>query len=109
MGFSQGGCLAAEFAVRHTSRYGGLVVFSGGLIGPPGTSWNSTGSFDGTPVFLGCSDQDNHVPATRVVESADVFARLTASVTTRLYPGMGHLLNDDEIAAAQAILDAAAA
>jgi predicted esterase len=105
MGFSQGACLSAEFAVRNAMRYGGIVVFSGGLIGPPGTAWNFPGTFDGTPVFLGCSDQDSHIPRVRVEESADVFTRMGAHVTTRLYPAMGHLVNEDEITYARAILD----
>jgi predicted esterase len=109
LGFSQGACLSAEFAVRHPARYGGLVVFSGGLIGPPGTQWESDGSFDGTPVFLGCSDPDPHIPAWRIEESAAVFTRMGAAVTSRLYPNMGHLVSGDEIVHAQAILDAAAA
>jgi predicted esterase len=108
LGFSQGACLASEFAVRHASRFGGVIAFSGGLIGPPGTTWNRNGSFDGTPVFLGCSDVDAHVPKTRVDESAAVFSRMHASVTERIYPGMGHTINDDEIAHAQAILDGVA-
>jgi predicted esterase len=106
LGFSQGACLTAEFAVRHASRLGGVVVFSGGVVGPPGTRWDQEGRFDGTPVFLGCSDRDSHVPASRVVESAEIFARMGAAVTTRIYPGLGHLVNDDEIAFAQALLDA---
>ena len=107
-GFSQGACLASEFAVRHADRFGGVIVFSGGLIGPPGTHWNSyQGSFAGTPVFLGCSDTDSHIPRGRVEESAAVFTRMGAKVTMKLYPNMGHLVSDDEIAAAQEILDAA--
>ena len=106
LGFSQGACLTAEFAVRHASRLGGVVVLSGGVVGPPGTRWDHEGRFDGTPVFLGCSDRDSHVPESRVVESAEIFARMGAAVTTRIYPGLGHLVNDDEIAFAQALLDA---
>lgn len=105
-GFSQGACLASEFAVRNADRYGGVLVFSGGLIGPPGTRWEYDGDFAGTPVFFGCSDVDGHVPKSRVLESADVFARMGASVEKRLYPGMGHLINEDEIAFAQTIVDA---
>ena len=105
LGFSQGACLAAEFAVRHAGRYGGVVAFSGGVIGPPGTQWDLPGSFEGTPVFLGCSDTDAHVPVTRVQETAEVFARMGADVVTRLYPGMGHVVNDDEISEARRILD----
>jgi predicted esterase len=106
MGFSQGACLSTEFAVRHAARWGGVVALSGGLIGPPGTTWPYPGAFDGTPVFLGCSDVDAHIPKARVEESADVFTRMGADVTMRLYPGMGHTVNADEIAQAQAVLDA---
>jgi predicted esterase len=104
LGFSQGACLAAEFAVRHASRFGGVLVFSGGVIGPPGTRWDEAGRFDGTPVFFGCSDHDSHVPELRVSESAELFRRMGANVTKRIYPGMGHLVNDDEIAFAQELL-----
>jgi phospholipase/carboxylesterase len=97
LGFSQGACLTAEFAASHADRYGGVVLYSGGLIGPPGTTWNYSGSFGGTPVFLGCSDVDAHVPKTRVDESATVFQRMGATVTERIYPGMGHLVNDEEL------------
>jgi phospholipase/carboxylesterase len=97
LGFSQGACLSAEFAASHADRYGGVVLYSGGLIGPPGTTWNYSGSFGGTPVFLGCSDVDAHVPKPRVDESAAVFQRMGATVTERIYPGMGHLVNDEEL------------
>lgn len=105
LGFSQGACLATEFAIRNASRFGGCVIFSGGAIGPPGTAWSASGTFDGTPFFFGCSDVDAHVPESRVRESADLVARMGARVTTRIYPGMGHLVSDDEIANAQTILD----
>lgn len=105
LGFSQGACLAAEFAVRHAGRYGCLLVFSGGLIGPHGTAWEHDGAFDGMPVFLGCSDVDAHIPKPRVDESAFVFERMGADVTKRIYPGLGHLVNDDEIAFAQIVMD----
>ena len=78
---------------------------AGGAIGPAGTTWDYGGRFDNTPVFLGCSDQDAHVPESRVRETADVFARMGAEVTLRIYPGMGHLVNDDEITYAQSLLD----
>ena len=105
LGFSQGACLIAEFAIRHPSRFGALGILSGGAIGPPGTTWPDRGTFDSTPAFLGCSDQDAHVPESRVRETADVFSRMGADVTLRIYPGMGHLVNDDEIAFAQRLLD----
>jgi predicted esterase len=98
LGFSQGTCLALEYAARHAQRYGGVAGLSGGLIGPEGTPRNYSGSLDGTPVFLGCSDVDSHIPAARVRETAEVLSRLGGRVTMRLYPGMGHLINDDEIA-----------
>jgi predicted esterase len=104
LGFSQGACLTLEFAARHARRYRAIVGFSGGVIGPPGTPRNYAGSFRGTPVFLGCSDIDPHVPLERVHETAEVFRRLGASVDERLYPRMGHLVNDDELEAARVLL-----
>jgi predicted esterase len=106
LGFSQGACLAAEYAVRHPRHYGGVIVFSGGLIGPPGTPWQSTMSLAGTRAFFGCSDIDAHVPKTRVDESAEVYARMGAVVNKQIYPGMGHLVTEDEIVEARALLDA---
>ncbi len=97
LGFSQGACLALEFAARHAQRYGGIAALSGGLIGPDGTPRDYPGSFGGTPVFLGCSDRDPHIPKGRVQQSAEVLRRLGADVTMRLYPNMGHMVNQDEI------------
>jgi predicted esterase len=97
MGFSQGACLTQEFAARNTRRYAAVVGLSGGLIGPPGTPRNYDGTFDGTPVFLGCSDVDPHIPVDRVHESAEVFRRMGADVDERIYPRMGHTVNQDEI------------
>jgi glyoxalase family protein len=105
LGFSQGACLTAQYAVSHAGRYGGVIVYSGGLIGPPGTTWDFTDSFAGTPVFLGCSDLDSHIPKARVDETAAIFERMRAQVTKRLYAGMGHLINDDEIAFARTMMD----
>lgn len=106
LGFSQGACLTSEFSVRHPRRYGGVMALSGGLIGPPGTTWDDvTASLDGTPVFLGCSDVDAHVPAERVLASGSVFRRLGANVTLKLYPGMGHTVNGDEIETVQRVMD----
>ena len=109
LGFSQGACLTIEFAARHARRYGGVACLSGGLIGPVGTPRDYAGSLAGTPVFLGCGDVDPHVPAARVRESAEVLRRLGGDVTMRLYPGMGHLVNDDEIAEVQRMIAAALA
>lgn len=97
LGFSQGACLALEFAVRNPRRYGALVGLSGGLIGPPGTVWPQAGSLDDTPVFLGCSDVDPHIPAWRVEESADVLREMGGDVNAVLYPGMDHTVRDEEV------------
>ncbi len=104
LGFSQGACLALEWAVRNARRFGGVVGLSGGLIGPAGTPRSYAGSLAGTPVFLGCSDIDDHIPAERVRESAAVFEQLGAITTARLYPGMGHTINSDEIGFIQDLL-----
>lgn len=106
-GFSQGACLASEYVARNARRYGGLIAFSGGLIGPAGTPRDYAGSLDGTPVFLGCSDVDPHIPLGRVEETAAVLARLGARVDKRIYPRLGHTINQDEIDAAAALLAAA--
>ena len=104
MGFSQGACLAQEFAARHAARYAAIVGLSGGLIGPPGTPHQYAGGFDGTPVFLGCSDVDPHIPVERVRESAEVFTAMGARVDARIYSDMGHTVNRDEIDAVSAML-----
>jgi predicted esterase len=106
MGFSQGACLAQEYAARHPRRYGAVVGLSGGLMGPPGTPRDYQGTFDGTPVFLGCSDVDSHIPVGRVEESAEVFRRMGADVDARIYPGMGHTVNRDELDAVARLLGA---
>jgi phospholipase/carboxylesterase len=97
LGFSQGGCLALEYAARNACRYGGVVGLSAGLVGPPATPRNYPGSLSGTPVFIGCSDSDAHIPLARVHESTEVLRRLGGDVTERIYPGMGHTINDDEV------------
>lgn len=106
LGFSQGACLALEYAARHARRYGGLVGLSGGLIGPDGAPRDYAGSLDGTPIFLGCSDVDFHIPKERVIESADVLRRLGGAVDARLYPGMGHTINEDELEAVRQMMAA---
>jgi phospholipase/carboxylesterase len=97
VGFSQGACLALEFAARNARRYGGVVGLSGGLIGPEGTPRTYAGSLAGTPVFLGCSDVDFHIPLARVHESTEVLTKLGGDVTEIIYPGMGHTVVQDEI------------
>jgi phospholipase/carboxylesterase len=104
LGFSQGACLALEFTARNPRRYAGVIGFSGGLIGPPGTLFNYSGSLAGTPLFLGCSDVDSHIPIERVEETAEVLGGLDAIVDLRIYPGMGHTVNEDELSAAREML-----
>jgi phospholipase/carboxylesterase len=96
LGFSQGGCLASEFVARNPRQYGGLVVLSGSLLGEE-TREEYEGSINGTPVFLGCSSDDPYVAAEQVNDSAELFERLGGDVTSKLYDGLGHAINDDEI------------
>jgi predicted esterase len=97
LGFSQGACLALEFAARNPKRYGGIIGLSGGLIGPEVSSNNYKGTLEKTPVFLGCSDVDPHIPKNRVEETAEIMNSLNGKVDLRLYPQMGHTINFDEI------------
>jgi predicted esterase len=105
LGFSQGACLALEFVARNARRYGGVAGLSGGVIGPDGTPRDYAGSLDRTPVFLGCSDIDAHIPKERVELTADVMRALDGDVTMKLYPGMGHTVNEDEIERVRGIMD----
>jgi len=104
MGFSQGACLSMEFAARNATRYGAVVGLSGGLIGPDGTPRDYAGSLAGTPVFLGCSDRDPHIPVERVNESATMLTALGGEIDARIYGGMGHIIIDDEINAVRALV-----
>ena len=106
LGFSQGGCLALEWAARNAQRLGGVVGLSGGLIGPDGTPRDYSRKFDGTPAFLGCSDVDPYIKKYRVEEAAEVYRRMGAAVTLRLYPGMAHLVSGEEIDEIRQIVDA---
>ena len=106
-GFSQGACLGLEFAARTPARYGAVLAFSGGLIGPPGeprAAAPAGASLDGTPVFLGCGDRDGHIPVDVVEASGAALTALGARVDLRIYPGMGHTINDDELGAARTLL-----
>jgi predicted esterase len=103
-GFSQGACLAAEFVARNARRYGGLLIFSGGLIGPPGTPRDYPGSLAGTPAFIGCSDSDPHIPLERVRETTATLERLGARVSETIYPNLGHTITQDQVDRAMEIL-----
>ncbi len=97
LGFSQGACLAIEYTARHARRWGGVAVLTGGLIGPPGMPREYAGSFEGTPVVVGSGDPDPHVPRSRLEETAAVLTRMGATVDLRIYPGMGHTVNEEEV------------
>jgi len=107
LGFSQGACLALEFAARNASAYGGIIAFTGGLIGATLNASNYSGNFRGTPVFIGSSNPDPHVPVERVRASEKIFQDLGAAVSVKIYNGMGHTTNQDEIDQANRILGAA--
>jgi len=104
LGFSQGACLLLEFTARNARRYGGVVGLSGGLIGPSGTPRDYPGSLEHTPIFLGCSDVDFHIPKARVELSAEVLHQLGGDVTLRLYPNLGHTVNRDEVRSVREIV-----
>lgn len=104
LGFSQGACLTLEFAARHARRFGGVYAFSGGLIGDVINRSNYQDAFAQTPVFIGCSDVDPHIPLERVEESAAVLRELGAFVTKRIYPNMPHTIIQDEIELVNALL-----
>ena len=105
LGFSQGACLTLEWAARNARRYGALIGLSGGLIGPDGTARDYPGSFDQTPVFLGCSDIDPYIPMHRVVETGEVFKTMGADVTVRFYPGMAHTVSVEELAQLRELME----
>lgn len=105
LGFSQGACLALEFAARNPRRYGAIIALSGGLIGERIAAADYSGSLDGTPVFLGCSDVDPFIPLQRVQDTAAIMGGLGAAVTLRIYPNAAHTIVNDEIDHIRAILD----
>lgn len=104
LGFSQGACLTLEFVTRNAARYGGVVAFTGGLIGDRIYPENYKGDFEGTPVFIGTSNPDPHVPVERVYATANILRDKNANVTEKVYPGMGHTINQDEIEQANGLL-----
>ena len=97
LGFSQGACLTLEFVTRHARKWGGVAAFTGGLIGDKLYPQNYRGDFHGTPVFIGTSNPDPHIPVKRVHETTKVLREMNASVTERIYPNMGHTICEDEI------------
>ncbi|MCB8953580.1 MAG: dienelactone hydrolase family protein [Ardenticatenales bacterium] len=106
LGFSQGACLALEYVARHARSYGGAIAYSGGLIGPDDAPRDYAGNLQQTPIFIGCSDVDDHIPEPRVHESGDILRRLGAITTIRIYPQMGHTINQDEIDFAKSMMSA---
>ncbi len=108
LGFSQGACLCLEYVVRHPRPFGGVVGLSGGIIGPEGTLRDvpTDHPLAGTPIFLGCSDVDSHIPLTRVQESTALLRQMGATVTERIYPNMGHTVNRDELEAVRQMMSA---
>ncbi|GAA0654899.1 alpha/beta hydrolase [Salarchaeum japonicum] len=104
-GFSQGACLSSEYVARNPTRYGGLAVLSGGLIGDAVSEDDYPGSLDGTPAFLGCSDRDPHIDAERVRETDRILTAMDAEVDTRLYEGMGHTVIPDELDAVRSLVE----
>jgi len=104
LGFSQGACLASEYAARNPRRYGGVVALSGGLIGPEVVEERYVGDLEGTPAFFGCSDVDPHIPLDRVTASAALYGERGAAVEQRTYRGFGHTVNQDEVDWVQALL-----
>lgn len=105
LGFSQGGCLALEYAARNPGLYAGLIGLSGALIENGDKPREYSGSLAGTPVFLGCSDFDPHIPEGRLEQSTELLRNLGGNVTLRIYPGMGHTINSDEIASIKSMID----
>lgn len=105
LGFSQGACLTLEYTARHARRYGGIVGLTGGVIGPQSTPRDYPGSLEGTPIFVGSSDPDPHIPIARVKETVIVLEGMGAQVEARLYPGMAHMINQDETAYVRGMME----
>lgn len=104
LGFSQGACLTLEYVSRHAKRYGGVVAFTGGLIGDKIYSTNYNGTFDGTPIFIGTSDPDPHVPVERVYATSNILRDRKADLTEKIYANMGHTISQDEITMANELV-----
>lgn len=104
LGFSQGACLTLEYITRNASKYGGVVAFTGGLIGDKIYAENYSGDFAGTPVFIGTSNPDPHVPVSRVNETTTILQAMGANVTEKVYQNMGHTISHDEIEKANTLV-----
>lgn len=104
LGFSQGACLTLEFVTRNARKWGGVAAFTGGLIGDRIYSENYHGDFNGTPIFIGTSNPDPHIPVERVHETAAILKKMNASVTAKIYPNMGHTISEDEIEKANQLI-----
>ena len=103
-GFSQGACLSSEFVARNPARYGGLVAFTGGLIGPPDANLHHDGDLEGMPALFSSGDPDPHVPWSRVLESAEQFTAMGAAVKTQRHPGRPHTVLPQEIKSARDLI-----
>jgi phospholipase/carboxylesterase len=104
LGFSQGACLTLEFVARNAARYGGVIAFTGGMIGEKINASNYKGDFGGMPVFIGTSDPDPHVPVSRVKETTRILTEMHANVNEKVYPMMGHTITIEEIEEAKRVV-----
>lgn len=104
LGFSQGACLTAEFAARHAQKFGGLIIFTGGLVGQQLDTQNYRGNFAGTPVLITTGDPDPHVPISRVEETEKIMGAMGATLIKRVYQGRSHTILPEEINLAHEIL-----
>ena len=104
LGFSQGACLTLEFAARNAKKYGGIVAFTGGLIGDVINRDNYSGNFNGTPIFIGTGNPDQHIPVERVEESQSILEEMNAEVKVKVYEGRPHTISQDEIEIANRLI-----
>ena len=105
LGFSQGACLTLEFATRNAKQYGGIIALTGGLVGDQIYRNRYNGNFNGTPIFIGSANPDPHVPVERVHDTEIILKEMNAAVTVKIYPGMGHTINQDELTIASGMLE----
>jgi phospholipase/carboxylesterase len=103
-GFSQGACLTLEFVARNAGKYGGIAAFTGGLIGDKIYRENYRGEFQNTPIFIGTSNPDPHVPVERVYATSNILKEMNAAVTEKIYVNMGHTIIQNEIEIANKVV-----